>query len=65
MATTPQGIMALPEGGQEQAAPQLGLDDSYDAIRTGLAEASPDQSMQVQQQLNAILPALDQLTDEQ
>jgi len=66
MATTPQqGIMALPEGGQEQQAPQLGLDDSYDAIRGGLSEASPEASAQVQDQLNAILPALDQLTDEQ
>ncbi len=66
MATTPQqGIMALPEGGQEQQAPQLGLDDSYDAIRGGLSEASPEASAQVQEQLNAILPALDQLTDEQ
>jgi len=66
MATTPQqGIMALPEGGQEQQATQLGLDDSYDAIRGGLSEASPEASAQVQQQLNAILPALDQLTDEQ
>jgi len=66
MATTPQqGIMALPEGGQEQQAPQLGLDDSYDAIRGGLSEASPEASAQVQEQLNALLPALDQLTDEQ
>jgi hypothetical protein len=66
MATTPQqGIMALPQNDQEQQAPELGLDDSYDAIRTGLGEATPDQSMQVQEQLNAILPALDQLTDEQ
>jgi len=65
MATDQQGIMALPKNGQKQDTPQLGLDDSYDAIRKGLAEASPQDSMQVQQQLNQMLPALDQLTDEQ
>ena len=68
MATAPQqGIMSLPpKGGQpDQPAPQLGLDDSYDAIRGGLSEANPQASAQVQEQLNQMLPALDQLTDEQ
>ena len=66
MAKQPQqGIMALPNSSPQQQAPELSLDDSYDAIRGGLGEADPASSAQVQQQLNAILPALDQLSDEQ
>jgi hypothetical protein len=34
MATSPQGIMALPQEA-EQAAPQISIDDSYDAVRGG------------------------------
>ena len=62
MATSPQGIMALPPEG-EQAAPQISVDDSYDAIRGGLSDASPQLSSQVQEELNKLLPALDQISD--
>lgn len=62
MATSPQGIMALPPEG-EQAAPQISIDDSYDAIRGGLSDASPQASAQVQEELNKLLPALDQISD--
>lgn len=62
MATNPQGIMALPPEG-EQAAPQISIDDSYDAIRGGLSDASPQASAQVQEELNKLLPALDQISD--
>lgn len=63
MATSPQGIMALPQEA-EQAAPQISIDDSYDAVRGGLSDASPEASAQVQETLNQLLPALDQLSDE-
>ena len=58
-----QGIRGLPPQG-EQAAPQLSIDDSYDAIRGGLSDASPQASAQVQETLNQLLPALDQVSDE-
>jgi len=64
MATAnPQGIMALPAEGAP-AQPQLGLDDSYDAIQQGLQNASPDASAAVNAELNKLAPALDQLPDE-
>jgi hypothetical protein len=63
MATSQQGIMALPQEA-EQAAPQLSIDDSYDAVRGGLSDASPQASAQVQETLNQLLPALDQISDE-
>jgi hypothetical protein len=63
MATSPQGIMALPQEAQ-QASPQISIDDSYDAVRGGLSDASPEASAQVQETLNQLLPALDQLSDE-
>ena len=62
MATSPQGIMALPQEAQ-QAAPQLSIDDSYDAVRGGLSDASPESSAQVQEALNQLLPVLDQISD--
>ena len=64
MATaTPQGIMALPAEGAP-AQPQLGLDDSYDAIQQGLQNASPDAHAAVNAELGKLAPALDQLPDE-
>lgn len=63
MATSPQGIMALPQEAQ-QAAPQLSIDDSYDAVRGGLSDASPESSAQVQEALNQLLPALDEISDQ-
>ena len=62
MATSPQGIMALPQEAQ-QATPQLSIDDSYDAVRGGLSDASPESSAQVQEALNQLLPVLDQISD--
>ena len=63
MATSPQGIMALPQEAQ-QATPQLSIDDSYDAVRGGLSDASPESSAQVQEALNQLLPALDEISDQ-
>lgn len=64
MATaSPQGIMALPaEGSMPQ--PQLGLDDSYDAVQQGLQNASPDAHSAVNAELAKLTPQLDQLPDE-
>jgi hypothetical protein len=70
MATAnPQGIMALPAGGapaetRAPAQPQLGLDDSYDAVQQGLQNASPDASSVVNAELAKIVPQLDQLPDD-
>lgn len=72
MATTAdsQGIMALPMEGASansgaQAQPQLGLDDSYDAIQEGLQNASPDAHTAVNAELSGIIPQLDSLSDEE
>jgi hypothetical protein len=70
MATAnPQGIMALPTGDapaetRAPAQPQLGLDDSYDAVQQGLQNASPDASSAVNAELAKIVPQLDQLPDD-
>ena len=70
MATAnPQGIMALPTGGTPAdtgapAQPQLGLDDSYDAVQQGLQNASPDAHSAVNTELANLVPQLDQLPDE-
>ena len=64
MATAnPQGIMALPAEGAS-AQPQLGLDDSYDAVQQGLQNASPDAHSAVNAELTKLAPQLDQLPDE-
>jgi len=65
-----QGIMALPtEGapadtGAAPAQPQLGLDDSYDAVQQGLQNASPEASQAVDAELAKLTPMLDQMPDE-
>ena len=70
MATaSPQGIMALPAGGapvdtDTPSQPQLGLDDSYDAVQQGLQNASPDAYSAVNAELAKLVPQLDQLPDE-
>jgi len=70
MATAnPQGIMALPMEGASAdtgapAQPQLGLDDSYDAVQQGLQNASPDAYSAVNAELANLVPQLDQLPDE-
>lgn len=68
-AADSQGIMALPMEGAPpdtgaQAQPQLGLDDSYDAIQEGLQNASPDAHTAVNAELAKLAPQLDQLPDE-
>ena len=72
MATADQqGIMALPQdaAGQQPSAPtaqpQMGLDESYDAVKQGLTNASPQASQQLNQMLSQITPELDQLDDDQ
>lgn len=64
-----QGIMALPTGGAPAdtgapAQPQLGLDDSYDAVQQGLQNASPDAHSAVNAELAKLAPMLDQLPDD-
>jgi hypothetical protein len=68
-AADSQGIMALPTGGAPvdtgaPAQPQLGLDDSYDAVQQGLQNASPDAHTAVNAELAQLAPQLDQLPDE-
>jgi hypothetical protein len=65
MAAENEGIMSLPQGGETAAAPQISVDDAYDAIRGGLEEASPQVAGDAQGALNSIMPMLDQLDDEQ
>lgn len=57
-----QGIMALPESDQAPA-PQLSLDESYDAVRQGLQNASPQASQMVDQAMQQFKPMLEQLDD--
>lgn len=64
MATENQGIMSLPQGETPQA-PQLGLEDSYDAVRSGLQDAAPQADVDLQAVMAQITPMLDQLSDEQ
>jgi len=68
-AADSQGIMALPMEGapadtSAPAQPQLGLDDSYDAVQQGLQNASPDAHAAVNDELAKLAPQLDQLPDE-
>jgi hypothetical protein len=68
-AADSQGIMALPMEGAPAdtgapAQPQLGLDDSYDAVQQGLQNASPDAYTAVNDELAKLAPQLDQLPDE-
>jgi len=68
-AADSQGIMALPMEGAStnsgaQSQPQLGLDDSYDAIQEGLQNASPEAYTAVNAELAKLAPQLDQLPDE-
>jgi len=66
MATENQGIMSLPKGGKEgPQAPQMGLDESYDAVKGGLQDASPEAAAALQQTMAQIMPQLDQLSDAQ
>jgi hypothetical protein len=61
MAAADQGIMALPA----QGAPQIGLEESYDAMMQGLQSARPDAAADLQASLASIRPMLAELTDQQ
>ena len=63
MATTPNGIMTLPENDQ-MGAPQLSLNESYDAMRQGLKNARPDAAADVDSTMAEILPQLDGMPDD-
>jgi hypothetical protein len=63
MATTPNGIMTLPENDQ-MGAPQLSLNESYDAMRQGLKNARPDAAADVDSTMAEILPQLEGMPDE-
>jgi len=67
MAAEDQGIMSLPMEGEaaSQNMPQMPLGESYDAVRQGLNNASPQAAADVQQLMQSIMPQLDQLSDEQ
>ena len=65
-----KGIMALPgkpspEDTAAPAMPQMGLNESYDAVQQGLTNASPAASDQLNAALSQITPQLDQLSDDQ
>ncbi len=64
MAAEDQGIMSLPQGAGTEAPAPLSLEDSYDAVQTGLSTASPQASADIQELMRSITPALDQLSDE-
>lgn len=63
MATTPEGIMALPEGPQA-AMPQMSYMDSYDATRQGMKTARPDVDMEVEEAMQQMRAGLEQVSDE-
>lgn len=60
-----QGIMALPENDQVNAPPKLGLDDSYDAAKSGAMEANPELTSQLEAQMAEAMPELEQMPEEQ
>lgn len=66
MAVKDQGIMSLPMEGQEPSPPmpQMPLEDSYDAVKQGLQNASPQAATAIQELMASITPQLDQLSDE-
>lgn len=65
MAAENEGIMSLPQGNESAAAPQISLDDAYDAVRGGLEDTSPEVATDMQGALNEIIPMLDELEDDQ
>lgn len=65
MAAENEGIMSLPQGNAAAPAPQISVDDAYDAVRGGLEDASPQVAGDMQGALNSLMPMLDQLNDEQ
>ena len=63
MATAPnQGIMALPQSDQAPPPP-LTLEESYDAVRQGLHNASPSTSQAVNGMMDKMAPLLAQIDD--
>lgn len=64
MAMDQSGIMALPEASKADV-PQLSLDDSYDAVKTALRQASPQASGQVESTLSQISSGIADLTPDQ
>jgi len=65
MAAEDQGIMSLPQAGAEAPAPQMSMDEAYDAVQGGLQDASPQAAGDLQGLLREITPMLDQLSDEE
>lgn len=65
MATEDQGIMSLPQAGAEPPAPQMSMDEAYDAVQGGLQDVSPEVAGDVQGAISQITPMLDQLSDEE
>lgn len=65
MATEDQGIMSLPQAGAETPAPQMSMDEAYDAVQGGLQDVSPEVAGDVQGAISQITPMLDQLSDEE
>jgi len=63
--TPPQGIMALPENDEATAPSPLSVDETYDAVKTGLVQARPDAAADMDAMMAEILPQLGELTIEQ
>jgi hypothetical protein len=63
--TPPQGIMALPENDEANAAPEIGIDETYDAVKTGLTQARPDAAADMDAMMAEIIPQLGELDVEQ
>lgn len=64
MAAPQQGIMALPETDQA-GAPQLSLNESYDAAKAGLSDADPQLGQAYNDEMAKAMPALLALSDEE
>ena len=64
MAENTQGIMALPEN-DDMRRPTISLDDSYDAITTALTAARPDAAEAIDNTIAEAGMDLSELTDEQ
>ena len=63
--TPPQGIMALPENDEANVAPEIGIDETYDAVKTGLTQARPDAAADMDAMMAEIIPQLGDLDVEQ
>ncbi len=57
--------MALPENDEATAAPEISVDETYDAVKTGLTQARPDAAADMDAMMAEIIPQLGELNVEQ